>query len=137
MSEAAPATITRLMRMSEVLTRTSIKSRSTVYELEAQGLFPARVHLTGKAIAFVESEVDAWIASRIAARPEATPATRPARLRHRSASTSQTTTRSSTASQDGATPPATTSTTSTATTAPPRRRGPARTRAQRQQAQGK
>ena len=133
MSEAAPATITRLMRMSEVLTRTSIKSRSTVYELEAQGLFPARVHLTGKAIAFVESEVDAWIASRIAARPEATPATRPARLRHRSASQT-TTTRPSTASQAGATPPASTS---TATTAPPRRRGPARTREQRLQGTGK
>lgn len=135
MSEApATLTATRLMRMAEVQTRTGIKSRSTVYELEAQGLFPARVHLTGKAIAFVEAEVDAWIRSRIEARPapEATPATRPARLRHRTAATTRPSTGHQTASQAGATPPTSTSSTSESST-PPRRRGPARTRAQRQQ----
>ena len=140
MSEA-PSTQTagRLMRMAEVLSLTGIKSRSTIYELQASGDFPPAVRLTGKAIAFVESEVHTWVRSRIEARP-APEATRPARLRHRTISTSQTTTRpatghqDATASQSGATPP---TSTSTATTAPPRRRGPARTRAQRQQAQGK
>ncbi len=138
MSKApATQTATRLMRMQEVLTLTGIKSRSTIYELQASGDFPPAVRLTGKAIAFVESEVHAWIRSRVEARPapEATPATRPARLRHRTITT-RPATASQTASQSGATPP--TSTTSTAsTTAPPRRRGPARTRAQRQQGLGK
>lgn len=136
MSEApSTQTATRLMRMTEVLTLTGIKSRSTIYELQASGDFPPAVRLTGKAIAFVESEVHGWIRSRVEARP-APEATRPARLRHRSASTSQTTTRPATASQSGATPPTSTSSTSESST-PPRRRGPARTRAQRQQAQGK
>lgn len=132
MSEA-PATLTgiRLMRMSEVLTLTGIRSRSTIYELQAAGDFPPAVHLTGKAIGFVESEINSWIRSRIEARPapEATSATSPPRWRH---AISQTT-RPATASQATTAPPATTSTAST--TAPPRRRGPARTRAQRQQAQ--
>ena len=77
-------TPTRLMRMSEVLRLTGFKSRSTVYELQANGDFPQAVKLTGKAVGFVESEVHAWIASRIAARlaPEPTPAYRPPRLRH-------------------------------------------------------
>ena len=136
----------RLMRMSEVLRLTGIKSRSTIYELQASGDFPQAVRLTGKAISFVESEIHAWIRSRIEARPapEATPATRPPRLRHRTASTTQATTRSSTATQvttrsstaststaSTGVPPASTSIASTGV--PPRRRGPARTRAQRQQ----
>lgn len=135
MSEApATLTATRLMRMAEVLSLTGIKSRSTVYELQASGDFPPAVRLTGKAVAWVESEVHTWIRSRIEARPapEATPATRPARLRHRTTTASQSTTRPSTASQSGATPPTSTSSTSEPST-PPRRRGPARTRAQRQQ----
>ena len=136
MSEASSTqTATRFMRMSEVLSLTGIKSRSTIYELQAAGDFPPAVHLTGKAIAFVESEVHGWIRSRVEARPapEATSATRPPRLRHRTISQ---TTRPATNHQaaSGATPP---TSTSTATTAPPRRRGPARTRAQRQQGLGK
>lgn len=137
MSKApATQTATRLMRMQEVLTLTGIKSRSTIYELQASGDFPPAVRLTGKAIGFVESEVHTWIRSRVEARPapEATPATRPARLRHRTVTTTRPATASQTASQSGATPPMGTS---TATAAPPRRRGPARTRAQRLQGPGK
>ena len=137
MSEAPAATQTgiRLMRMSEVLSITGIKSRSTIYELQASGDFPQAVHLTGKAIGFVESEIHSWIRSRVEARPapETTPPPRPARLRHRAIPRAAT--GHPAASQNGATP--STSTTSTAsTTAPPRRRGPARTRAQRQQGPG-
>ena len=136
MSEASTQTTIRFMRMSEVLSLTGIKSRSTIYELQASGDFPQAVRLTGKAIAFVESEVHTWVRSRIEARP-APEATRPARLRHR---TTQTATRPATghqtASQTSTTPPTSTSSTSESST-PPRRRGPARTRAQRQQAQGK
>lgn len=139
MSEASTQTATRFMRMSEVLSLTGIKSRSTIYELQASGDFPQAVRLTGKAIAFVETEVHAWVRSRIEARPapEATPATRPPRLRHRAISqTTRPATGHQAASQSGATPPTSTSSTSESSTTP-RRRGPARTRAQRQQAQGK
>lgn len=113
----------RLLRMSEVLFRTGHKSRSTIYDQIGQGLFPSPVKLTGKAVAWVESEVEAWIRSRIEARPAQVPV-KPARSRYTRPDTTATTTRSSTSSSTPAT---------TATEAPPRRRGPARTRAQRQQ----
>ena len=136
MSEASTQTTIRFMRMSEVLSLTGIKSRSTIYELQASGDFPQAVRLTGKAVGFVENEVNAWVRSRIEARP-APEATRPARLRHR---TTQTATRPATghqtASQTSTTPPTSTSSTSESST-PPRRRGPARTRAQRLQGTGK
>ena len=139
MSEASTQTATRFMRMSEVLSLTGIKSRSTIYELQASGDFPQAVRLTGKAIAFVETEVHAWVRSRIEARPapEATSATRPPRLRHRTISqTTRPSTASQAASQAGTAPPTSTSSTSESSTAP-RRRGPARTRAQRHQGLGK
>lgn len=42
-------------------------SRSRAYELMSRGEFPKPVKL-GRAIRFVSSEVDAWIAARIAER---------------------------------------------------------------------
>lgn len=43
-------------------------SCSTIYKLIAKGAFPRPVRLGDKAVAWLESEVDAWIASRVAAR---------------------------------------------------------------------
>lgn len=90
MSEVASTTAKsdiRLMRMSEVLSLTGIKSRSTVYELQASGDFPQAVRLTGKAIGFVEAEVHGWIRSRIEARPapgsQSAPTDQPTRRRGR------------------------------------------------------
>lgn len=90
MSEVASTTAKsdiRLMRMSEVLSLTGIKSRSTVYELQASGDFPQAVRLTGKAIGFVEAEVHGWIRSRIEARPapgsQSAPADQPTHRRGR------------------------------------------------------
>ncbi len=121
---SSPESPVRLLRITEVLVRTGIKSRSTIYDQVGQGQFPPPVHLTGKAIAFVESEIDAWIRSRIDARPAAVPAVKPARTRYiRPATTSTATTSTSTATPPAGAPP-------------PRRRGPARTRAQRQQGLG-
>ncbi len=62
-------TETRFMRTSEVLSKTGIKSRSTLYALEAAGKFPARVFITNKAVGFIEAEIAAWMEQRIAARP--------------------------------------------------------------------
>lgn len=56
----------RLIRLPEVLRLTGI-SRSQAYSLAARGLFPAPIKLSERSSAFLASEVDAWIASRIAA----------------------------------------------------------------------
>lgn len=57
----------RFARMREVCRRTGL-SKSSIYDLMAQGRFPQTVRLGGRSVAFVEAEVDEWIATRIAAR---------------------------------------------------------------------
>lgn len=54
----------RLIRLPEVLTKTGL-SRSRLY---ADGSFPKRVPLGQRGVAWVEAEVEEWIAGRIAAR---------------------------------------------------------------------
>ena len=39
-------------------------SRSTIYDLMRRGLFPRPVKLTGKAVAWPESAIAEWLASR-------------------------------------------------------------------------
>lgn len=56
---------TKLVRLSEVLTRTGY-SRAWIYKLIAQGRFPPSVKIGFRSIAFVESEIDEWIDQRIA-----------------------------------------------------------------------
>lgn len=113
-----PLTVeTRFMRTSEVLSTTGIKSRSTLYALEAAGKFPARVFITDKAVGFIEKEIQDWMEQRIAARPapsviSTAPAPRPRGRRSQATPTA-------TPAPTPATPP------------PPRRRGPARPRATR------
>ena len=46
-------------------------SRPQVDRLEAAGDFPKRIQLGPKSVAWVEDEVDEWIAARAARRPEA------------------------------------------------------------------
>jgi prophage regulatory protein len=57
----------RLLRLPDVLARVGLR-RSRVYDLVADGLFPRPVKLSTRAIAWVESEVDAWVHERIAER---------------------------------------------------------------------
>jgi prophage regulatory protein len=57
----------KLLRLPDVQIRTGL-SRSSVYQLEAQGSFPRRVVLGVRCVAWVAAEVDAWIESRIAER---------------------------------------------------------------------
>ncbi len=54
---------TRLLHLKEVLNRTSL-SRTSIYRLMARGRFPESVAL-GSRVAWVESEVQAWIQARI------------------------------------------------------------------------
>ena len=55
----------RFLRLPEVLERTGL-SRSTIYVRLEQGLFPRPVSLGGRAVGWIESEVDEWISERIA-----------------------------------------------------------------------
>ncbi|MGL5948863.1 MAG: helix-turn-helix transcriptional regulator [Aeromonas sp.] len=59
----------RLIRVREVLARTGL-SKSTLYRLLDSGAFPRRVSLGGRSIAFLEGEIDNWIAQCLAARNE-------------------------------------------------------------------
>lgn len=61
-----------LIRLPEALKRTGL-SRTRCYVLIARSEFPPPVKLSreGRAIAFPEAEVDAWIAARIADREAA------------------------------------------------------------------
>ncbi|MFM1641210.1 MULTISPECIES: helix-turn-helix transcriptional regulator [Aeromonas] len=60
----------RLIRMKEVIQKTGL-SKSSIYDLIARDQLPRPVRLSpvgGRSVAFVESEIDSWIAERIAAR---------------------------------------------------------------------
>jgi len=59
----------RLIRLSEVCKKTGL-SRSGVYKRMAEMRFPDRVPLGGRAVAWVESEVDDWIAGQIERRAD-------------------------------------------------------------------
>jgi prophage regulatory protein len=60
-------TATRLIRLPEVEQRTGL-TRDQITAEEIAGRFPQRVSLTNRAVGWVESEVDRWIAERIALR---------------------------------------------------------------------
>ena len=53
-----------ILRLNEVKRRTGL-SRSSIYAKIAEGDFPSQVSLGKRAIGFVESEIDGWIAQRI------------------------------------------------------------------------
>lgn len=55
-----------LLRRKQVEARTGL-ARSTLYKLVSCGDFPAPLSLTGRAVAWRSTEVDRWIAQRIAA----------------------------------------------------------------------
>lgn len=54
----------RLIRRPEVLERVGLSS-STLYEMTAAGEFPAPIPIGRQAVAWLDSEVDAWIKQRI------------------------------------------------------------------------
>ena len=66
-------TSARLVRRPEVESLTGLK-RSTMYSYIQQGRFPRPIPLGARAVAWLSSEIDAWIDERIrAARPETPP----------------------------------------------------------------
>lgn len=56
----------RHLRRPEVQALTGL-ARTTIYDLMARGQFPRPVKLTGKAVAWPESKITEWLASREAA----------------------------------------------------------------------
>lgn len=56
----------RIIRLPRTIEKTEL-SRSTIYSLIKAGDFPKQVHLSPRTMGFLESEVDAWIADRVAA----------------------------------------------------------------------
>lgn len=57
----------RFLRLPEVIHQCGL-SRSTLYDLIARNAFPAQVSLGGKNVAWLQSEVTAWMAERVAQR---------------------------------------------------------------------
>lgn len=69
------STPNRIIDLPEVIERTSHK-RSSIYSMVANNEFPKPIKLSARRVGWVESEVNDWIQSRIAAsrpsKPEAT-----------------------------------------------------------------
>ena len=63
----------RLLRFPEVMARTG-KSRAGIYAAINQGDFPCPVKLGSMSVAFIESEINAWIESRERADIQVNPA---------------------------------------------------------------
>ncbi len=53
------------IKLNKVMVKTSL-SRSSIYVGMAKGTFPQSIKLSERAMAWVESDIDAWIDSRIA-----------------------------------------------------------------------
>lgn len=56
----------RFLRLAEVRNRVGY-GRATIYRLMAAGQFPRSYSLGARAVAWLESEIDAWIEARVKA----------------------------------------------------------------------
>ena len=54
-----------ILRLAQVIERTGLK-KTKIYELQSEGEFPMRVKITTHAVGWIEHEVQAWLAGRIA-----------------------------------------------------------------------
>lgn len=61
---------TSFIRLEQVKARTGL-SRSTLYAYIRDGRFPAPVSISERCVAWVEGEIDRWMAERIASRRRA------------------------------------------------------------------
>jgi len=61
---AAIAPAVQILRLPQVCKVTGL-GRSMIYQLEAERRFPSRVRIGLRAVGWVESEVQHWLASRI------------------------------------------------------------------------
>jgi len=59
----------RIMRLKEVIEFTAL-GRSTIYRFIAEGHFPKPVPLGGRAVGWLDSEVEDWVMDKIAQRDD-------------------------------------------------------------------
>lgn len=60
---AAQPTSINALRLPDVIKKTGL-SRSHIYKLRSENLFPRGVHLTERVVVWRESEIDAWLADK-------------------------------------------------------------------------
>ena len=65
-----------ILRLPAVKARTGL-SRSTIYLRVSQGAFPAPVSLGGRAVGWLDAEVNAWLTAQIEKSRKSAPARRP------------------------------------------------------------
>ncbi|MFT6901165.1 MAG: prophage regulatory protein [Colwellia sp.] len=58
---------TKLIRLNQVIARTGL-SRSRIYQYISEDNFPSNVSLGGRSVAWVDSEISAWIENVIGQR---------------------------------------------------------------------
>jgi prophage regulatory protein len=64
--------MTKLLRLPGVKTRTGLTT-TEIYEAQKEGTFPASVRISERCVAWVETEINEWIAQRIAQRDSQPP----------------------------------------------------------------
>jgi prophage regulatory protein len=64
---APVSTSKKVLRLSDVVIKT-VSSRSRIYAMLKEGTFPPPFPLGERAVGWLESEIDAWIESRVALR---------------------------------------------------------------------
>lgn len=57
----------RILRLAQVIDVTGLR-KTKIYELQSQGDFPMRVRMTAHSVGWIETEVQAWLAKRVAVR---------------------------------------------------------------------
>ncbi len=67
MSRAAPI---RFLRLRDVMSRTGL-GQDSIYRLGREGKFPKPIKITERATGWLEHEINAYLASRVAARDAA------------------------------------------------------------------
>jgi prophage regulatory protein len=65
MSESIASSRRAILRLRQVSARTGL-ARSTIYERIKAGEFPAQISLGARAVGWLEAEVEAWIAAKVA-----------------------------------------------------------------------
>ena len=55
----------RILRLGQVLDVTGL-GKTKIYELQSEGNFPMRVQITAHSVGWIEEDVQAWLAERVA-----------------------------------------------------------------------
>ncbi|MFY0639786.1 MAG: AlpA family transcriptional regulator [Bermanella sp.] len=59
----------KILKLKSVIEKTSL-CHSTIYKLISEGSFPKPIDLTGRAVGWVDSEVDDWILTKVEERDQ-------------------------------------------------------------------